>query len=527
MTDSKDTRMSLLPSPIYSFIDSTVGQIWLPIAACRQFEEAFGLVYDNATELYLVSSDLHEKLLAQNANITFTIGGAKTGGPSVDLVFPYAAFDKTAKPPFRAIQNETRYFPLRRAQNETQYTLGRTFLQEAYIIVDHERMNFSVAAINWTDGSPAHLVPILPIGFKEPSNSSSTISGGAIAGIVIGALAVVGLLIVALLFYRRRKQTAAKDVQPRAPSATPTKLSTASSEKDDVTDLVIPKAELDATSTVAGKACADFYGPDGEKTRNPAHPNSPIDGTMSGVGTLIGSDAGMVLVEADGKERAIYEMPGDLPTLNEADSRGLSEKEAMMARERVYNGVDPNPASADGDVARSPTEGGNVSPMSPTQRSVGSVTSGRSWPRGMRRPVDASDVVPVRRARTHGNGSEGGRSPVSPVDGSQGSTQGSQPSRDGSGGMRSDGDLQSPLSPLEGTVGFGGFAGRPTAPRRRFSWEEPLDGEIEGGSNESSTTGTSTNNETSTNATSANQTLTSNSSERVTERRSEDEGPRI
>ena len=38
----------------------------------------------------------------------------------------------------------THYFPLRRANGESQYILGRTFLEEAYVIADYERMNFTV-----------------------------------------------------------------------------------------------------------------------------------------------------------------------------------------------------------------------------------------------------------------------------------------------------------------------------------------------------------------------------------------------
>jgi len=36
--------VSLLPTGILSFIDSTVPEIWLPIPACEMFEAAFGMV---------------------------------------------------------------------------------------------------------------------------------------------------------------------------------------------------------------------------------------------------------------------------------------------------------------------------------------------------------------------------------------------------------------------------------------------------------------------------------------------------
>lgn len=130
-TDQGGTTHNLLPSGILAYVDSTVPQIWLPSDACRAFEKAFGLTYNEVSKVYPVNDTLHKKLLAQNANITFTLGNTETGGKTVDIVLPYQSFDLQASTPF--VQNNTRYFPLQQADNETQYTLGRTFLQEALV----------------------------------------------------------------------------------------------------------------------------------------------------------------------------------------------------------------------------------------------------------------------------------------------------------------------------------------------------------------------------------------------------------
>jgi len=75
---------------------------------------------------------MHTSLLSMNPNITFTL--ANTGGQTLDIVLPYSAFDLTASFPVLANgTNSTNYFPIRRADNDTQYTLGRVFLQEAYV----------------------------------------------------------------------------------------------------------------------------------------------------------------------------------------------------------------------------------------------------------------------------------------------------------------------------------------------------------------------------------------------------------
>lgn len=126
---SKGQNLELLVDSIFTFIDSTIPHIWLPLAACKEFEKIFGLIWDTNVGLYLVNDTLHELLVSQNASITFNIGNATDGSPTIDITLPYASFDLTADYPI--VTNKTRYFPLRRAENSTQYTLGRTFLQEA------------------------------------------------------------------------------------------------------------------------------------------------------------------------------------------------------------------------------------------------------------------------------------------------------------------------------------------------------------------------------------------------------------
>ena len=129
-TDSSGKTTELLSSGgILTFIDSTIPYIYLPVDACTEFENAFGLKWNSTAELYLVSDTLHNSLTAQNANFTFTLGNSISGGSTVSIVLPYAAFDLTAEAPL--VDGTSRYFPLRRSNDSSTYTLGRTFLQEA------------------------------------------------------------------------------------------------------------------------------------------------------------------------------------------------------------------------------------------------------------------------------------------------------------------------------------------------------------------------------------------------------------
>ena len=128
VTDGSNTQQHLLlPNPIFTFIDSTLPYIYLPTEACQTFEKNLGLVWNSTTNMYWVNETLHQNLLSKNLEFTFTIGDTKSGGPTVQIVLPYASFDLEI-----SLQSDIgRYFPLRRGFNDSQYTLGRTFLQEA------------------------------------------------------------------------------------------------------------------------------------------------------------------------------------------------------------------------------------------------------------------------------------------------------------------------------------------------------------------------------------------------------------
>ena len=213
---SNATSDSLLPDGgIYSLLDSTVPWIYLPVNACKAFEKAFKLKWNPTWGLYLVDGDLHESLLSQNPSITFTLGSSTQGGSTVDITLPYAAFDLNASWPLvnstlAPHVNQTRYFPLRQAANETQYTLGRTFLQEAYLIADYERRNFTVSPRSWSTIEPDRKSKMVFITSpaNSDSNSAGGLSAGAIAGIVLGsvaALAMIGALFFFLGHGRRKK----------------------------------------------------------------------------------------------------------------------------------------------------------------------------------------------------------------------------------------------------------------------------------------------------------------------------------
>jgi hypothetical protein len=134
ITYSGETSTTLLSNPIDIYIDSTDPNLWLPPDVCDAFEKAFGLTLDEKSGLYLVNDTHREALHRTNAQVSFRLSDVKSGGDTVSITLPYSAFDLNAS--FPLVDKPSGYFPLKRANSSTQYTLGRTFLQEAYVTRD-------------------------------------------------------------------------------------------------------------------------------------------------------------------------------------------------------------------------------------------------------------------------------------------------------------------------------------------------------------------------------------------------------
>jgi type II secretory pathway pseudopilin PulG len=421
-TSSTKSNISLLNrDPFSMYIDSTVAELWLPVEVCEAFEDAFGLVYDNNTGLYLVDDQLHDRLQAENPSITFLLGQKYSTNATINITLPYDAFDLQASSPYKGLANATNYFPIRRATRDNQFTLGRTFLQESYLTVDWERQNFSISACNWMLDENKNIVPIIsPKYTGENDAPSSGLSTGAIIGIAVG----IGLVVIlaagaSFLWFRRRRQRqmddkAKADYAEQAAAAA----KESSSEKEEPLPSptqVFPKAELPADSKFA------------EAERKDA-------GSPTSLGRL---------VEAEDTERAIYEMEGDVPAPNESGGRQLSEKETMLVREARYNGVDPT--SGPPEAPPRPEE-------EPQQRHRPARLTGLDVAMVTRR-LPVSPITPLTPRTRDGASLEAGDTFFQPLQ--------RRTARDGSS-LEGDDTLFPPVSPMDGST---------DTSRRRFSYE--------------------------------------------------------
>lgn len=343
----------------------------------------------------MVNSTLHTELLERGANITFTLAQATSGGPTTTITLPYSAFDLTALPPYQGLSNSTTYFPLRRAQNDTQYTLGRTFMQEAYVTVDYERSKFNVSQCTWVQNAESNLVPIFPATSAEntqysgagsnatdsgtSSRSSSALSGGAIGGIVAGA--VVGVAAVAVIVYfcckRKYRARAAVEGKGARSSSEGSTANTSQTALNEQGTRVFPKAELEGSNPKAPES----------SLQPPGTPNTELESpTLGGYGSHISNSTQTTSVvsplspgefsEAGGAQ--VFEMPGDMPEVSQVDGRQITEKDMMRRREQAINGVDPH--SSEETQAVSGAEQQNRRTVQPEEVVVRGVVQGRRRP---------------------------------------------------------------------------------------------------------------------------------------------------
>lgn len=200
-------------------IDSSTPFFWFPEKICDSFAKALGLTYNETLQLYTYGSNSsrYDTIAGWDLNFTFTLSNLPDSSKSVQIELPFSALDHKLSYPFPDLASRpdgdgVRYFPLRKANDSRQYTIGRAFLQEAYLTVNYEQQNFSVSQAKFASDALTNMdiVEIAP--YREGSRESSSLPTAAKAGIGVGVSVFVIILAVAVFFFLRRKKTpAAKD----------------------------------------------------------------------------------------------------------------------------------------------------------------------------------------------------------------------------------------------------------------------------------------------------------------------------
>lgn len=223
---------------VSAIIDTTTPYLWLPRSVCDRFAESFNLTWSDTFGVYLFdpkSAQFSDFLSgASSLSFTFSISSYDNvdnyGNPLqlpgvVNITVGSAAFAQLLRYPFKdAIgwdQSSVPYFPLTRANESGPYIIGRAFMQEAYMVMNYEKTQFSVhqALFPDTPSSNYSLATIerssdSPYPPYVPKPGGGGLSAGKTVGIVLSAFAAGSVIGVTLWFCCRRRRRTTKQ-QPR------------------------------------------------------------------------------------------------------------------------------------------------------------------------------------------------------------------------------------------------------------------------------------------------------------------------
>lgn len=363
---------SLLSTPVPASLDSTVPYLYLPNATCLLFEKAFGLVWNDTANLYLLNDTQYATLKAKNPTITLKLS-PQGSTATVNITLPYSAFDLTASAPL--VTSKTRYFPLKPSNNTVPTTIGRIFFQEAYLIADFERKNFTISQCNWEGSLAQNIIAISPPTngtSSDNSTSGSPLHLGAIIGIAVGGtmLLLLCCTFVYVYFIKPRR----KHIAELATTAERTRL-------DPNNDMIKP--EMDGTGVVPVTSPYKDQAFEADGTKIAPAVEAP------------GADI-QPIFELPAREEVAVEMTGignrNAETTLQPPRRNSKRKQMFRGRSRTSGN------SSDAVSPDSPANHGLISPVSPQSTDPGSATmtstAGSDALRQMRFPPVVTSTSP-------------------------------------------------------------------------------------------------------------------------------------
>lgn len=224
-----DTRvLSRMNESFEAVIDSSTPYLWLPQSVCDNIVPALELTWNKTLDAYEINDDQFEALKTDDSfSFTFSLSsydnnddfGHPLDAPGVvNITISAHAFAQALEYPYNdmAIQYKEKaqpYFPIKPASDDT-FILGRTFLQEAYLITKYDSTVFSVhQALFPEDPRDTDIVAV-----EQPPNSAypppadtgsgAGLSKGEKVGIIVGAVlgSAIALTVALLVCWRRRRK---------------------------------------------------------------------------------------------------------------------------------------------------------------------------------------------------------------------------------------------------------------------------------------------------------------------------------
>ncbi|CAJ2513538.1 Uu.00g016570.m01.CDS01 [Anthostomella pinea] len=227
--NSTSTPLSFFNESVTALIDSSTPYLWLPSVICDRFASTLNLTWNESFGLYLFEDNdsLERYQSSADLSFTFTLSSADNqddfGQPLdvpgvVNITISGNAFVQNLRYPFMNLfqygDSAVPYFPLKRADNESQIIIGKSFLQEAYIITNYETGTFSLHKAKFPE-DPLRDTSIQTIAYAANSQypGPTTKPGGQqglahaqLVGLVVGVCLMVVAILATAWFMRRRRR---------------------------------------------------------------------------------------------------------------------------------------------------------------------------------------------------------------------------------------------------------------------------------------------------------------------------------
>ncbi|MBE7180383.1 MAG: hypothetical protein INR71_04085, partial [Terriglobus roseus] len=197
-------------STFNAILDFTLPYLYLPNDIVNSLQYSMRLSYNSASDIYLFNNTQSLDI----TSFTFDLADPSNSNEKTSVTLPFAAFNLSTSWPL----GTANYFPIRKAPDNSTFILGRSFFQEAIVVADYERRNFTIGQAAFPSSSNTQIVTIFNTTFDQSTQNSDNnnnsggggLSGGAIAGIVIGVVLGLAFLALAFWLWRRRKRQAGK-----------------------------------------------------------------------------------------------------------------------------------------------------------------------------------------------------------------------------------------------------------------------------------------------------------------------------
>lgn len=214
--------------------------LYLPRSVCDSITRDLPITYNSTLDFYLwdTNSPNFTNIVTSPAFMSLSFRASKIGASNLTIKMPYKLLNLTLEPPL--VSQPTAYFPCMDPRIDGRYSLGRAFMQAAFIGANWDKNEWYLAqapgpniasqpspsrfgdtingySTSWSDSWRGVWTPLPSSGgaSEVTSPGSRTLSGGltegAKAGIAVGV--VVGVLaVIALVFFvlRRRRRSSPK-----------------------------------------------------------------------------------------------------------------------------------------------------------------------------------------------------------------------------------------------------------------------------------------------------------------------------